>query len=360
MARCLLGLGSNLGDRRATLRQAISQVAKLGDCRLIACSRWHETTPIGGPSGQGAFLNGALLIDSLLPADELARALQAVESRLGRDRAIRWDARAIDIDLLLYGDSVIETKKLTVPHPRMSFRKFVLEPAAEIAGFMLDPVSGWTLTGLLSHLEGAARYVAVTSANPKIAAWLAERLCQKMACLQLEETCSLLPGAGDCEQLGTVEFSERADKRLLRSFWFQDKELSKRLPPSGEGSPLGVPPVVTAFWRNPTEQVPIQRGKPRESGQIISSEILSPALVIAVEPSSEKNFWKKIPTKKFQENSPVLESSWSSWRKRVAHQGHGPMAKIQSDDPAIVLQESIAAIRSIWPELAVKSPEELS
>lgn len=354
MTQCLLGLGSNLGDRQQTLRQATSRVANLDGCQLIAHSRWHETAPIGGPSGQGAFLNGALLIDCSIPPHELAKALQAIETQLGRARAIRWDARAIDIDLLLYGSERVETADLTIPHPRMSFRKFVLEPAAEIAGFMVEPVSGWTLTALLSHLQNAARYVAVTSPSPEIATWLANQLCQVLGCQLLEISSTDTPDAGDSNRPGVVESSERRIAALRRSHWARDQELLQRLTPGHDNSLPTVPPVVSDFWLAPATSVPMPRGKPPENNPAGSNDVLSPALVIAVTPSSEKKFWEKNKTKK----QPVLPKSPPSPSPELQQRNsHGPMARIQADDPAIVLQEAIAAIRSIWPELAMLSEE---
>ncbi|NOY30107.1 MAG: 2-amino-4-hydroxy-6-hydroxymethyldihydropteridine diphosphokinase [Planctomycetes bacterium] len=351
MARCLLGLGSNLGNRRAMLRRATGSVKSLSGCQLLAQSRWHETTPIGGPAGQGAFLNGALLLDCTIPAEDLAKELQTIESQLGRNRAIRWDARAIDIDLLLFADQVIESPNLLVPHPRMSFRKFVLEPAAEIAGFMVDPVSGWTLARLLCHLQEAPRYVAVASADIAIAAWLAEELCQKLGCLRLEP----LPEAGLARSAATC----RAQKKPGAP-----KETAAVESACGK-SQQGVPPVVNAFGYDEvvagklfqTEQiyVPTQWGTPSEKGPPADASILHPALLITVEPSSQENFWKKMGTKKRKKNGSFLPQS--SFQESLKGKGHGPMARIQADEPTVVLQEAIAAIRSVWPELPVLSTE---
>ncbi len=361
MARCLLGLGSNLGDRRAMLRRATGCVGRLSGCQLLAQSRWHETAPIGGPAGQGAFLNGALLLDCTTPAVELAGALQAIESQLGRNRAIRWDARAIDIDLLLFGDEVIDTPDLSVPHPRMSFRKFVLEPAAEIAGFMVEPVLGWTLSRLLCYLEGAPRYVAVASADAAISEWLADGLSRELGCPRLE-------GAGDSEVSATVEFNEWAIAQLCNSRWENDQDLAKRLAPVHKDSQEAVPPVVSAFWYDEitagllfqTEDtlVPTQRGKPLEKDAPMVASTLHPALVITVEPDSKENFRKKIGTKSEKKASSFFPvSPQLSFHETSERKGHGPMARIRADDPAIVLQEAVAAVRSVWPELAVLSAE---
>lgn len=161
MAFCLIGLGTNLGDRAALLDQAISALTARGDVRLVARSRSHATRPVGGPSDQPSYLNAAVVVESTLPPMELLAHLQDVERRLGRERLDRWGPRTIDLDLLLCDQAVIETDTLQVPHPRMSFRRFVLQPAAEVALEMRHPVIGWTVGQLLEHLDSARDRVAI-------------------------------------------------------------------------------------------------------------------------------------------------------------------------------------------------------
>lgn len=178
MAQCLIALGSNLGERAEILRRAVGELSRLAGSRLLARSRWHETPPVGGPAGQGPFLNGAALIATELAPVELHRELAAIESRLGRVRHERWEARAIDLDLLLYDDVELRTAELTIPHPRMAYRRFVLAPAAEIAPWMRHPESGWTIGGLLDHLHSADDRAAIADADLQRAAFLAARLSQ--------------------------------------------------------------------------------------------------------------------------------------------------------------------------------------
>src|SRR5687768_9904073 len=101
MSACLIGLGSNLGDRAETLSRAVSQLLSHPSIRVLARSGWRETRPVGGPGGQGAFLNGAVLLDTSLGPRELLAELRAVERTQGRKRGEHWAARTLDLDLLL-------------------------------------------------------------------------------------------------------------------------------------------------------------------------------------------------------------------------------------------------------------------
>ncbi len=161
MATALISLGSNVGDRAAALRQSLSLLALEPGLRVTATSSFHETRPAGGPAAQENFLNAAALLETDLPPRELFLVLQNVEQQLGRVRAERWGPRSIDLDLLLYEQLELETPELMLPHPRMSFRRFVLEPAAEIAAEMVHPVCGNTIGGLLRHLDQTLRCIAI-------------------------------------------------------------------------------------------------------------------------------------------------------------------------------------------------------
>jgi 2-amino-4-hydroxy-6-hydroxymethyldihydropteridine diphosphokinase len=126
--RAFLGLGSNLGDRRAYIREA---VARLPD--VVAVSPLYETDPIGGPPGQGAYLNCVVELCTARTARELLAEAQAAEAAAQRTRLERWGPRTLDVDVLLVGDDEINEPDLTVPHPRMWTRGFVLVPLGDLA-----------------------------------------------------------------------------------------------------------------------------------------------------------------------------------------------------------------------------------
>jgi 2-amino-4-hydroxy-6-hydroxymethyldihydropteridine diphosphokinase len=164
MAACLVGLGSNLGDRAALLTRAVDLLRVHPQIERLAVSHWRETAPVGGPAGQGDFLNGAVRFDTSLAPLALLALLHDVEASVGRLRGARWDARTIDLDLLLYGDEIRDTPELTLPHPRFAVRRFVLAPAAEVAGELIHPLIGWSVARLLAHLDEAYPYIAITGA----------------------------------------------------------------------------------------------------------------------------------------------------------------------------------------------------
>ena len=157
----LVGLGSNLGDRVAILSAALASLGNTPGTIVRATSSWHQTSPVGGPSDQPAFLNAAALLETSLAPEALLDALQYIEAVSGRRREAHWGPRTLDLDLLLYDDQVIESPRLVVPHPWLVVRRFALAPAAEIAPDWLHPVVGWPLQRLLAHLDTSPNYLAL-------------------------------------------------------------------------------------------------------------------------------------------------------------------------------------------------------
>lgn len=147
-----IAFGSNLGDRHATLAGAYAVFIAHPAIAPLARSRLFETAPVGGPGGQGRFLNTVLKIETTLSPHDLLAHCTAVERQFKRERVIRWDARTLDLDVLLYGDAVIDTPDLEVPHPRMHERRFVLAPLADVAAEVTHPVLGESIASLLSRL----------------------------------------------------------------------------------------------------------------------------------------------------------------------------------------------------------------
>jgi len=178
MARCLVGCGSNLGNRRELLDRAVELLRFMPGVRILATSRYREFRPVGGPNGQTPFLNAACLLETDLGPNELLGMLKAVENTLERQREIRWGPRTIDLDLLLYGDVVVNSEELVLPHPRMSTRRFVLEPCVEIAAEFRHPVAGCSVGDLLENISPRHPHVAVVgvpgAGAPEVAAAIAD------------------------------------------------------------------------------------------------------------------------------------------------------------------------------------------
>jgi 2-amino-4-hydroxy-6-hydroxymethyldihydropteridine diphosphokinase len=148
-----IALGSNVGDRRATLDGAVAALRRHPAIAVRRVSSWIETDPVGGPPGQGRYLNGAAVIETTLSPRDLLDTMQAIEQQFGRVRETPAGPRTLDLDLLLYDDRVIDEPGLAVPHPRMAGRRFVLEPLAEIAPQRRHPVYEATVAELLARLR---------------------------------------------------------------------------------------------------------------------------------------------------------------------------------------------------------------
>jgi 2-amino-4-hydroxy-6-hydroxymethyldihydropteridine diphosphokinase len=151
MTRAYVGLGANLGPREVTLLRAVDLLAEAESVDVVAVSQLRETDPVGVVD-QPSFLNGAVALDTTLGPRDLLALLLAVERELGRVRAERWGPRTVDLDLLVYGDDVVDEPGLRVPHPRLGERKFALEPLAELDPELAIPGLG-DVTAALAALD---------------------------------------------------------------------------------------------------------------------------------------------------------------------------------------------------------------
>jgi 2-amino-4-hydroxy-6-hydroxymethyldihydropteridine diphosphokinase len=175
-AQCLISFGSNLGHRDALIIQAARAIAASQLVGTMRTSRLFETPPIGGPSGQEPFLNAVAAFDTRGTARQILELLQHTEWVLGRQRRQRWDARAIDLDVILHGALVGGGTGLIVPHPRYTARQFVLQPACDVAAHYRDPRFGWSLERLAQHLRGGLPSLALVGGDRATR----EALCQRL------------------------------------------------------------------------------------------------------------------------------------------------------------------------------------
>ena len=152
MSRAYVGLGANLGDREATLRRALDLLQAASDIDVVAVSALRETEPVGVLE-QPRFLNGAAAVETTLSPRQLLDLLLHVEQALGRVRdGQRWGPRVLDLDLLAYGDLVVDEPGLRIPHPRLHERRFALEPLVELDGELEIPDRG-RVSDLLAALD---------------------------------------------------------------------------------------------------------------------------------------------------------------------------------------------------------------
>ncbi|MEB3121452.1 MAG: 2-amino-4-hydroxy-6-hydroxymethyldihydropteridine diphosphokinase [Snowella sp.] len=151
MVKCAIALGSNLGDSKQILNQALELLSQTSGIELISHSSWYETVPVGPP--QPNYVNGCAILETELLPEDLLQILLKIEQQFGRIRQERWGARILDLDILLYGDLILEMPNLTIPHPRMNERAFVLVPLAEIAAHWIEPISKQTILQLSQAID---------------------------------------------------------------------------------------------------------------------------------------------------------------------------------------------------------------
>ena len=147
-----IALGSNLGDRELNLLRAVAEIGKLPDSKVTGLSPFYETSPVG-VTDQPAFFNAVLRLATTHTPHELLHSLQRLENEVfKRTRTVRWGPRTMDLDLLLYGNEVIASDDLILPHPHMTERRFVLQPLSMLAPELIHPVEGRSIAELLAEL----------------------------------------------------------------------------------------------------------------------------------------------------------------------------------------------------------------
>ncbi len=158
-AGVFIGLGSNLGDRRANLADALDRIRKLPDTRVVKESSFYESEPHG--YAKTWFVNGVIELETELSPENLLKKLKAIESAMGRKRVKgkRWGSRIIDLDILFYGTLVVKKRGLRVPHQELANRRFVLLPLSELAPQLIHPVVQMTVSDLLSAVKDTKKIV---------------------------------------------------------------------------------------------------------------------------------------------------------------------------------------------------------
>ncbi|MBW7898368.1 MAG: 2-amino-4-hydroxy-6-hydroxymethyldihydropteridine diphosphokinase [Candidatus Brocadia sp. BROELEC01] len=147
-----IGMGSNIGNREENLRTACKRIIAIRGIQMMRCSRFYETAPIGGPL-QPMFLNAVLGIKTVISPHKLLEQFQGIEILMGRTRTVKWGPRTIDIDILIYGDKIVDDDRLKIPHSLMHTRLFVLEPFVEIAPNVVHPGLQKTILHLYRELQ---------------------------------------------------------------------------------------------------------------------------------------------------------------------------------------------------------------
>jgi 2-amino-4-hydroxy-6-hydroxymethyldihydropteridine diphosphokinase len=164
-----IGVGSNLDDPAARCEEAVCLLSQVGGIKVLRQSSLYRTEPVGFEK-QDWFINAVVEIRTILNPHELLKALQRIEDEMGRVRGTKWGPRTIDLDILLYGQEVIEENELVIPHPDLYKRRFVLEPLFEIASYVIHPVFGVSIRGLMERLDDKSKvYLYRASGEPCLA-----------------------------------------------------------------------------------------------------------------------------------------------------------------------------------------------
>ncbi len=343
MSWCLVGLGSNVGDRAGAIALALEELGRRPQIAVVRQSRLIETVPVGGPPGQSLFLNAAALLQTSLEPLAILSVLQEVEAKLGRQRAVRWGSRTIDLDLLLYDQLVLSTPSLTLPHPRMAWRRFVLEPASEIAGAMIHPVIGWSIARLWQHVRTARDYVAIcgpiavgqTSLSQRLAStagacWLVDPGPSVAFAAALVQPSSLIENA-ELESLARRARLLAADASVWREpvpFWVSDFWLDQSLAHFRAWLPQQRWQTLKTRWEEAT------RG------------VVRPKLVVAIDVSMAalRDCLAASGSVSACSTGEALERFLAAWEWCLGREEVGPVLHLSDPVSDLALEEVLAAV----------------
>lgn len=156
-----IAIGSNQGDRELYLLRAIAEIGKIPDTKVVGLSPFYETTPVG-MTDQPNFYNAVLRLSTRLSPHDLLKALQNIEDNVfKRKRTVKWGPRSMDLDILLYGNQIVKSPELIVPHPQMLNRRFVLQPLNDLAPELIHPETGLSIKHLLNALKSDETVVQI-------------------------------------------------------------------------------------------------------------------------------------------------------------------------------------------------------
>jgi 2-amino-4-hydroxy-6-hydroxymethyldihydropteridine diphosphokinase len=381
MPALLIGLGANLGDRQQLLQTAVARLAAHPQIRVVGQSRWYETSPVGGPADQSPFLNGAVLAETPLDPPDVLGLLQQIEHGLGRQRRVRWGPRSIDLDLLLYDQLVLRTPSLSLPHPRMAWRRFVLEPAAEVAASMVHPTIGWTIGRLLDHLNAAVPYVVITGPLVTGKRQLAKRVAEETGARLVVDPVDVTPletiEADPAGKVWPTEFNSSARKgkhlrskdcgesrRIRRSSTFcsprfhlksldqRARLLTAKSSDWSEKNRL----TVSDFWLDQSlalarvwlDSEPFETY--RDHWERCRHHVVRPKLIVLWDVSVEQAL-QGLPGHSRRGESGSLEQQLEQIRQAVLTQANqpeqGPLLQSSTDDPDEIFQEVLAAVQAM-------------